>query len=213
MNISLKLLETNSQIQESISQALLGPANIFMNNAIGKLKQTLPPIVENAIKNSQEYVSLLNGILRYEFGIPDPNTRLLGLLNIWTSNIEFNYISPVISSRGIKSSVTVKMIRINFEDVLYSEFAEIQDNLRGYSLPWLRWLLLEGDKTLVADHEVIIGPSKFSRTGNAIMKKNSGKQWRVPSEFSGTEKDNWITRSLDSIQPEIESILQKAFKS
>ena len=39
----------------------------------------------------------------------------------------------------------------------------------------------------------------------------SQKSWKVPSEFSGTINDNWITRAIDQATPEIEKMLDGAF--
>ena len=102
------------------------------------------------------------------------------------------------------------MIRSDFSDVLSSDSGFVIDALRGYQLPWLEWLLLEGNKAIISKQEVIIGPNKFSRTGLAIMRP-SNKSWRVPSEFAGTIKDNWITRAIDNSESQINELLDKAF--
>jgi hypothetical protein len=190
----------------------LPQATIYMNKVIKQIKQSLPTIVENGIRNSPEYFSILNGKLKYELGIPDPSSKLIGLLDLWMSNIEYLYQPPKSSTKGISSRFSAQMIKVNFEDVLFSSFAEVEDINRGYNLPWLKWLLLEGNRVIIDQHEVLIGPSKYSRTGNAIMKNSLTKSWQVPSEFSGTQSDNWITRALDSVNPQIESMLQKALK-
>jgi hypothetical protein len=212
MKLSIKLIEKNAQIQKDIADALLPLAISFMNSFINEVKKNLPNLIEDAIKNSPEYFSILNGKLKYELGIPDPSAKLIGLIDLWINNIQYEYKPPAASSKGIKSTFSAKMIKADFEDVLSSQFAEVQDISRGYNLPWLKWLLLEGNTTIIDEHEVIIGPSRYSRTGNAIMKSNRTKNWQVPSEFSGTQADNWITRAIDGASPIIQSMLEKAVK-
>jgi hypothetical protein len=71
---------------------------------------------------------------------------------------------------------------------------------------------LDGAKILVRQHEVKIGPSRYSRTGMALMVE-SKKNWRVPSEFSGTISNNWITRALENVDKEISDIIKNEITS
>lgn len=210
MNISLSLIEDNNTICKNILTNLLPEIKDYMVSKINTIKSQLPPIIHQSIASTPEYSSLINGILKYEFGIPDSSTKLVGLLDIWSNNINLNYKPPKISNNQIKSSFSINMIRVDFSDVLYSDYAIVYDNLRGYSLPWLEWLLLEGNRTIIPKQEVVIGPNKFSRTGNAVMRQSS-KSWKVPSQYTGTMRDNWITRAIDSAQDNINSLLEKAF--
>ena len=133
------------------------------------------------------------------------------ILNIWTNNIVINYKSPSINSSQIKASFSVSIIRADFSDVLSNDAALVIDSLRGYSLPWLEWLLLEGNKTIVKNQEVILRPSRFSRTGMALMQE-SNKSWKVPSQYAGTISNNWITRAIDDNEGVINNFLTKAFE-
>lgn len=212
MKFSIKLLENNSEINNKILNALLPDIIKYMDSGINTVKKGLPDIIQQSIINTPEYNSLLNGELRYEFGIPDPGPKLAGLIEIWSGNIQYSYIKPSISGSQIKSLFSANTIRADYADVLYTDYALVIDSIRGYSLPWLEWLLLEGSKTIIDKYEVVLGSNKFSRTGNAIMKP-SGKSWKVPSVYSGTTSDNWITRAIDSASDQIENLLKKAFQS
>jgi hypothetical protein len=209
MLFKLKLLESNLEISQNIMKALLPDIADYFKDVIYSLKANLPPVIRNTIINSSEYQSILNGQLQYEFGIPDPGSKLAGLLDIWSQTIKVTYNAPTISGNKIKGSFSVNMIRVDFSDVLYSEYAIVYDALRGYSLPWLEWLLLEGNKTIISNYGVIIGPNKSSRTGMAVMRQSSGS-WKVPSQFAGTIGDNWITRAIDNAENEIENVINKA---
>lgn len=210
MKFSLKLLESSKEIQDKILEAMLPEIKKIMNDGIKHIKNNLSSIVELAIKDSPEYDSLISGKLKYEFGIADSNIKLSSLLTAWTSNIIYNYQQPMIRNGKIKSSFSANMIRVDFSDVLYADFSSVVDIERGYTLPWLEWLLLEGNRTIIKNYEVIFGPSRFSRTGLAIMSPSS-RSWKVPSEFSGTMDDNWITRAIDRAEPSIQKLLDEAF--
>lgn len=209
MIFKLKLLESNSQIAKDILNALLPDISNYMTDVIKYLQKNLPPLVSSLIKNTPEYDSLIGGNLQYEFGIPNPGNALSGLLDLWANNINIIYKPPIINNGRLKASFSANMIKVDFSDVLYSDYAIVYDNLRGYSLPWLEWLLLEGNKTIIKNYNVIFGPNKYSRTGYAVMRESS-KSWRVPAEFSGTLRDNWITRALDNGESQIQSLIDKA---
>lgn len=212
MKFNLKIIESNSQIYKAILDALLPEVTNYMNNAISVIKREMPEIIKSAIENSPEYVSLSSGKLQYEFGIPNVNTRLVNLINAWINSIQYPYMKPVIIGNRIKSSFEVNAIRADFAEVLYSDDALVIDAIRGYNLPWLEWLLLEGNKIIVRKQEVVLGPNKFSRTGFALM-RDSNKSWKVPSEFSGTATNNWITRAIDGVEDKIGLLLEKAFQT
>jgi hypothetical protein len=211
LNIDIKILESDSEIQRRLLKALLPDIRKYMNKVINNIKNKLPNIVNSAIKNTPEYDAILMGRLKAEFGIPDPAFKLAGLLDIWSKNIAIEYQNPQISGSQIKSQFSASMIKIDFADVLYSDFAQVIDNERGYSLPWLQWLLLEGNKTLVKNYEVVFGPSPRSRSGLALMTP-SKKSWKVPSMYAGTQNDNWITRAIDSAQNDIYRILEDSLQ-
>lgn len=211
MKFNIKILDNNTTIVKNILETLLPQVATFMDKGIEIIKNNLPNIISDAIKNSPEYNSILNGELRYEFGIADPGTKLTGLLDIWSNNIKYTHMKPTIINNNIKAMFSASTIRIDYADVLYTDYALVIDSTRNYTLPWLEWLLLEGNKTIIDKYEVIIGPNRFSRTGNALMQP-SKKSWRVPPMYAGTASDNWITRSIDSVSDNIDNLLNRAFK-
>jgi hypothetical protein len=83
------------------------------------------------------------------------------------------------------------------ENIMNSSYGMVND-VKGYSLPWLKWLLSEGVKPIVKGYSVRLGPNKASRTGMAIMVE-SPSSWSVPAQFAGNKSNNWITRSINDI--------------
>lgn len=210
MKFEFKLLNSAKEIESKILYALLKPSSVSMMNSIKKLKIELPLLITAAIENSPEYSSISNGKLRYELGIDNADSKLAQLVSVWSSNIEYNYSPPSIVGNRIKSSFSANMIRVDFADVLYYDFANVIDSVRGYSLPWLEWLLLEGNRTIIQNHEVVFGPNRRSRTGLAVMRQSSSS-WKVPAEFAGTQDDNWITRTLNNASGDIQKLLDGLF--
>jgi hypothetical protein len=212
MNFTLKILENNQVIQKNILTALLPEVSKYMNKAIASIKRELPFIVGEAIMSEPEYSSLLSGQLKFELGIPDAGSKISNLINIWISNMVVDYKSPTLTNSSIRSSFSAKLIRTNFSDVLGTDDAYVNDSLRGYSLPWLEWLLLDGNAIVVPNYEVVMGSNPRSRTGSAVMKISSDS-WKVPDQFSGTISDNWITRAISNSQDKIQKLLERALKT
>lgn len=212
MILSLNLLDNNTTITSNILQALIPEINSYMTKSVSKLRKILPSIIRNAITNTPEYDAILNGKLQYELGISDPAQKLAGLLDLWSTNISITYNAPRASKIRIVSSFSVNMIRVDFSDVLYSDYAIVVDGLRGYSLPWLEWLLLYGNKTIVKNSKVVFGPNRSSRTGFALMRESS-ESWKIPSQYSGTIDDNWITRAIDRYGNDIEQAIDSALQT
>ena len=82
--------------------------------------------------------------------------------------------------------------------------------LKGRVIPWLEWLLIAGDKTLLADYvfteDVSVGTS---RTGLGLMRQQNTGRWHVPREFAGTAKNNFVTRALSRLENEVITIMQQ----
>jgi hypothetical protein len=78
---------------------------------------------------------------------------------------------------------------------------------KGTPIPWLDWLILQGDRIIVLGYDVDfdLTPAERarSRTGMALMERGSG--WRVPPEFSGTAESNFLTRAFDG--PAVEEMV------
>lgn len=209
----MRIIESDSEIRQRMLSALLEEVQITFNKSVPQIKSKIQDLIVDAIKNAPEYSSLVSGQLRLELGIPDAASKIEELLNIWTNNIDVEIKPFKITNMGLSGGFSINCIKSDFSDVLSTSAAQIEDSVRGYSLPWLSWLLLEGGKILVKDHVVVVGSSAFSRTGGAIMRTSMSSSWRVPPEFAGTERDNWITRAIDQLDDEITKIFQETIES
>jgi len=174
-----------------------------------KLKQTedqIRQIVIQSITNQPEYSSLKSGILRNHFGLA--NTTLVDSILNQLENVDIQVTKPRISGNSIQASFVLNMIKENFTDILSSTDASYVTE-KGSTIDWLRWLLLEGNNSVIIGYKYIPKVDSRSRTGRGIMVSGESAVYRVPPEFSGTESDNWITRGIDEAMPQIESYLNK----
>jgi hypothetical protein len=210
MRVSLKLLESDSVIRKHMLDNIKVEFNKGIDRSIPKILAKVKETLSLALKAEPEYQSLINGNLRLEFGIPDTSVvdKLIDEI-CDTANIQKNTITS--SSTGLKGGFILTVLSSSGEPVINSNNAMVTDS-KGYSLPWLKWLLFEGSKPLIKNYSVKFGPNSRSRTGQAIM-ISSTKNWRVPSEFSGTVTNNWITRAIDRISDKILQDMQNIIES
>lgn len=207
---SFEIIESESEIEKAILIALKTQVDKYFKNVFKNIKDKLSNAVIEALTNAPEYDSLINGRLKAEFGIPDPEIKIQQLFSIW-KNINFKYTPVTIQGSKLSGSFILEMIRSDLSDVLSSDATKVITE-KGQTLNWLEWLCLEDNKTIIKDYRVEFGQNPYSRTGLAVMRKDISSKWKVPSEFSGNIDNNWITRSIDGINDKINSIIIDGFK-
>jgi len=165
--------------------------------------------VREGLVATPEYQSVVQGKLRAELGIPNSDARIVSIVDTWVNNI----IVKVKTSKNPFLSIEIGMIQDDYGDVLSLPAAQYTySSKRGSgTIPWLKWLLLEGDKRIVTKYEFSNNP-RGSRTGRGIMISKAKGSWQVPPQFSGTAVDNFATRSLDGIEHKIDKIVEAIIK-
>jgi hypothetical protein len=211
MKFSLDLLESNEQIVKLILDNLKKHLSIVFDKALPKIEKDIKSIVKEALISEPEYASLKAGTLRAEFGIQhidNVDSVVDALVN--TLNIEYNGIK--VSKSNLNSKILITMVKKDdISGIIFTDIASVIDD-KGYSLPWLRWLLLEGNKVIVQNYSVNYTNSPRSRSGMALMIQ-SDKNWRVPTNFAGSENNNWVTRAIDRAEPEIIKTIQNTIEN
>ena len=166
-----------------------------------KIEGQVRPIIEGALLASPEIASLSNGVLKAEFGLTfDPTSQLVSAI---VSSIDVNIDKLNVNMQG---GFTLTIQPTNYTNLLSLSIAE-QDIEGGSTIPWLDWLLNLGDSIVVASFGVEFG--NHGRTGLAHMSKGFAP-YKVNSAFSGTADDNFITRAIARVSPEIRQIIVRA---
>jgi hypothetical protein len=208
MDIFFKLIDSEKNIKDKILISIkeyLDP--IFKNIAIS-LQPKLYQLLIQAFNTEPEYNSLISGKLKYELGVPDASERLNRIYDFWAKSAIIKSSPISVKRSSLSGGFSLSMIKSDFSDILGLSETSITDDISGSIIPWFRWLLLDGDKILVRDYRVRMGPNERSRTGLAIMVSSEKNNWRVPSEFAGTINNNWITRSIEKIDSSILNMLE-----
>lgn len=211
MRFNIQLAESDSEITRIILQAIQDRLNKRLSSITTSLIPKIKTIVADALRSEPEYASLTNGKLKYEFGI-DNSSAVDNIITKLVNTIELDTQPIKSSSRSLSGGFTLRMMKSDdLNGVIADPDAFVNDQRRGYQLPWLEWLLLRGNNTIVSNYEVKIGSSPYSRTGNAIMVASTSN-WRVPTEFVGTSSNNWTTRAIASSESVIAKTIEQAIK-
>lgn len=179
----------------------------FVSGKIRRAMQDrIQSVVRNALMGSPEYTSLLGGKLQAHLGVTEPASRITAIIEQWVGNISVE--TKVGGSKNL-FRIEIGVLQDDYADVLALKEASYEYE-KGV-IPWLEWLLLEGDKRIVRKYE--FSPTRRgSRTGLGIMVNKSRGGWQVPAEFSGTQSNNFATRALDKIDIDIDKIAENIMK-
>ena len=206
MRISANIVETNSEINTMILEIMADHINDTLNIAMPKITTEIKELVALSLREEPEYQSLLSGRLRAEFGLSDTNMvdniidKLVSTIDVSRSTVSYNKI-------GLVGGFTITMMKSDdMNGLIFTDIASVISN-NGQHLPWLQWLLLEGNNAIVKNFDVKMGSYSQSRSGMAIM-VSSRDNWRVPPEFVGTISNNWTTRAIDRIEDKIYTLIQ-----
>ena len=207
--ITIELLDSINTIQRNINIAISNVINEKINNNQNRILSECKTLAGNWILAQPEIMSLSStspDSLAGQFGLP-----------------AFS-ISTTISSikSAVENAISIKFIRynqklrggleINFQPSNFSNLLGLSQGhviYRGGDLHWLDWLLKRGDNVIVVNYQY--NPqSGFGRSGlgNMVM----GGSFRVPPQFSGVDRDNFITRALIGSDQEnqISQVIQRA---
>ena len=124
------------------------------------------------------------------------------------NDIEIKINKPKAISKGIEANLVINMIKENYADIV-SSGSGVYASEKGSQINWLRWLLLEGNNSVVIGYRYLPKTDANSRTGKGIMISGQSSIYRVPPQFAGTASDNWITRGIDQALPQIESYINR----
>ena len=206
MSANLKILETSLSFKKKTEQAMLREIEDRINKNKKKAERQIASLVPSWVLASPEVQSIAQdgvpGSLHAQFGL------FSGTGDIVANNIA-NALAKSVSlevdfTKRLKgTSVTFFIQPTSFVNLLEIPLGEIR-TATGDVLPWMRWLLLEGTRTIVSSYTY--EPDNSGRSGGGTMRL--GGIWRVPPEFSGTASENFVTRIFQNKNRQIQPILK-----
>ncbi len=211
INVTASLLTKLPQIERLILDEFRKKLNLVTLRAALDIQAKLGAAIRAAIIASPEYASIVAGELQAALGIENPIAVMDNVINTIIANMMVTGKPIRVVGNKFSGGLRIEILQADFADVLGVPGTKFTSK-NGFNVPWLQWLLFDGDRIVVADYDVVFMATPNSRTGRAHMKP-SAKGYRVPPQFSGTVKNNFLTRTLASLVPDIENIVGVAFLS
>ena len=198
------IIESTNAIAKKINQGLANIFNRKLSSQASIILSEIRPLVASALISSNEIKSLSSGALKIDFGLTsDPSGAIV---NAIVDSLDIDIKKATGTAAGIKGGLLITMQPIDYNNLFSLSVAE-QITEKGVSLPWLQWLLTFGQQIIVANFGVEYGAGK-GRSGGGYMAVDE-RPFKVSSQHAGTVDDNFITRAIDSVAPQIKSILIK----
>lgn len=182
-------------------------------NQVRQRYRSVYPRIKSAIKEyfdkemevqfyaNETVQSCIAGVLRAELGLSVPEASLEVILQKMLSTLDIKVSAPKDEKSILR--ISVEAVREDLEDLL-GLAAGRQDwtgrrggDIRGEPLPWLEWLLVEGNNVIISDY-VVDKSGSLGRSGMpALMEPKKGKFWKVPKRYQGTRTNNFILDIVD----------------
>jgi hypothetical protein len=213
--ISIKLQsDFSSYFQKNVLREITQQLNRNVRKIHTSIKTQIKEAVRDLLFSAPEVTELMGGILQGQLGVVNPTSKITGIIDTWVQNIEVSTVVNKMASRaGPLLTIEIKILRQDYSDVLsLPQSAYESVGSRGtFIIEWLRWLLLEGDRT-IANYFFMPGNMRQSRTRLGIMVQKEGRRWSVPPQFRGIATDNFATRALVQLDKTIDKIVEMEVK-
>lgn len=190
-------------------QALAREGQYALKNASRRIKTKIKNLVYDAINDcpEMEELSNYNGKLRLDFGLTnDPTPAIIqGIVD--AVFVEVRRITAV--GNRLRGGITIGVQPLGAAN-LFALPEAVQEIESGGYIPWLQWLLFEGDRIIIEDYgvEYKLGAG---RTGGARMIEEA-PPFRVDPRYSGTTESNFITRALYPFIPAINQTIKEELR-
>ena len=204
--ISVVIKDSDRIITTKINKTLASMFNQTLSTQANTIKSELRVLIRGTLMSSREIFSLSGGVLKLDFGLTsDPSAQIVDSI---VNSLDINITKVTGSSAGIRGGITITLQPTDYSNLLSLPIA--RQTIEGGSLPWLEWLLTLGDAIIIADFGVKY-EAGTGRTGGAHMTRKK-RPFKVNTAFSGTAENNFISRAINSIEPQIMQTIIKAFK-
>jgi len=154
-----------------------------------------------------------DGSLAVHFGLPpDGRSQRIDAIVLAVANrMEIEYIPINVHAGKFTNGIKFRVLTRDLSEVINLPEGFITTE-KGQVLDWLHWLLTMGDRVIISEYEIRLGYGK-GRSGGGIMIADKAGVWRVPPEYSGTMRNNWLTRAFKDNPNVYLSIIEKIIQA
>lgn len=205
---------SKKQVEKAIKKLIYKNLTKAISLAVPDIKSEIQGLIEDYLRASDTINAIVKGGLRGHLGLTKAKAEsaVESIIRAVVSTIEIE------SSGKITRGSNKKVLVITTQPSNFKNLSSIlQSPIKYYSkrqkktvsLEWLDWLLFEGDRIIISEFHYDGRSEQKGRSGLGTMKK--GGIFRISPAYSGTEKDNFISRAFDGgkFQESVSLIVQR----
>lgn len=216
MSIEVRLKTDAREITTGILKAVRSQLNTVLHQTANNIRLDILKLIDKLVEGSPEYQSLINGELSQQLGLNDIDARLKDIVGALKNSVGVSVVPVSYTGDKLRGGVNIHLIKSDFEDVLGLSAASYQTGTTN--IPWLEWLLTQGDRIILANYPVSYQADELSRMNRGtvpvttVLEKGGG--WRIPPQFSGTLENNWLTRTFNVglVKTAIDQIVERRLR-
>ena len=203
------IVETDAQLEKLMLLEIAKELNARIPGALPRIDRRVRDATFAFLQNNDTYRSLVSGELAAEFGIPSAGRkqRIDRIIRAVADRMQIEFRPLRLRGGRYSGGLSFRVLMIDLSEVLTLVEGLVVTE-KGQVLEWLKWLLTFGDSVIVSEYDVLLRPGK-GRSGGGLMIADDAGAWRVPPQFSGTLRSNWLTRAFRINIRQYLSIIEK----
>lgn len=206
----IKITETTNSVSAKILFEVVEQVDKRMRSAAPQINIRVGALIEGRLRATPHVRSILSGKLQADFGLT-PSVASSAVDSLISEIKRSVKVNLDVRNRGILGSLAWSMSVTILPDGLSQILSKIGSySSSGNEINWMEWLLTKGATVIYDDFFVAYGSEfKSSRSGFGIMfpSGESGRIFRVDPVFAGTQDDNFVVNTLNSLLPDIANIM------
>ena len=214
-NATLSIKETDA-IRKTINKRVGQKVKSSYSRIESSIQDLVQEMARKQLMSSNVIQSVLAGRLKSDFGLSQgmASGAVKEIIEYISNNIEVSFQPS--NKTGSVATFSLNLLPMGVRGLTslpegnYSSTGKFG----GGDVSWLTWLLTRGTQILIGDFFVFDNPEGKTRSGESVMQKvgKGSKPFRIDPGFSGTEDDNFVTRALNPIIPQVKQTIFSKIK-
>ncbi len=190
-------------------QAIADHINSIAIKIAADVTETIKPLVYDAVHDCHEMQALRSSDLRAAMGLNPPQARDVSKQIAESVSSSLIVESGKVTPKNLSTMISIYVQPAGLDNVLSvggSTVNYTSTEGKQVTIPWLDWLLTEGDRILVSGFSLELGQGLGRSWGGRMVEAPTGS-WRIEPQYAGTLTDNFVTRAL--AEKKLESAISK----
>jgi len=205
----IEITTSPSEFKKMVMQAIADHINSIAIKIAADVTETIKPLVYDAVHDCHEMQALRSSDLRAAMGLNPPQARDVSKQIAESVSSSLIVESGKVTPKNLSTMISIYVQPAGLDNVLSvggSTVNYTSTEGKQVTIPWLDWLLTEGDRILVSGFSLELGQGLGRSWGGRMVETPTGS-WRIEPQYAGTLTDNFVTRAL--AEKKLESAISK----